>query len=187
MNGSFPAGSGAGSPFGGSGMPGSLWEVMDQLRTAFDRKPTPRMNRGDVRASVLGLLAEKPMHGYQIIQEIEERSGGTWKPSAGSVYPTLQLLADEGLVETEESGGRKVYSLTEAGRAAAQDSDSDEAPWETAGRRDGARPGELTKAAAELAHAVAQIGRSGSSDQVAAASKLLEETKRKIYGMLAEG
>lgn len=80
------------------------------------------MARGDVRTAVLSLLAEKPMHGYQIINEIAERSGGTWKPSAGSVYPTLQLLADEGLIEAEEQNGRKTYSLTEAGRAIADES-----------------------------------------------------------------
>ncbi|MFY0022555.1 PadR family transcriptional regulator, partial [Acinetobacter baumannii] len=74
------------------------------------------MNKGDVRSAVLSLLLEEPMHGYQIIREIEERSGGSWKPSPGSVYPTLQLLTDEGLVRAEESGGRKTYSLTEEGR-----------------------------------------------------------------------
>ena len=89
------------------------------------------MGRGDVRAAVLALLAEQPMHGYQIISEIDERSGGAWKPSAGSVYPTLQLLADEGLISAEEADGRKTYSLTEAGRAEAEASADRSAPWET--------------------------------------------------------
>src|SRR5690606_3331929 len=97
-------------PFGGAGGLGGLgfgsggiWDAMDQLRSAFDIRPNAtRVSRGDVRAAVLALLAEEPMHGYQIIREIEERSNGSWKPSAGSVYPTLQLLADEGLISAEE-------------------------------------------------------------------------------------
>ena len=101
----------------GEGFPGAgMWEAMNQLRGQFEQKVGPRMGRGDVRAAVLALLAEGPMHGYQIIREIEERSGGSWKPSPGSVYPTLQLLADEGLISSEESNGRKTYSLTDAGR-----------------------------------------------------------------------
>jgi DNA-binding transcriptional ArsR family regulator len=108
-------GSGQGWPMTGLG------EAMEQLRGQFEQKvgTSTRMGRGDVRAAVLGLLAEKPMHGYQIIQQIDERSGGSWKPSPGSVYPTLQLLADEGLIKAEESGGRKTYSLTEEGREVA--------------------------------------------------------------------
>ena len=72
--------------------------------------------RGDVRAAVLALLLERPMHGYELIQQIEERSGGVWRPSPGSIYPTLQLLADEGLVSGDESGGRRLFTLTDAGR-----------------------------------------------------------------------
>ena len=109
MSGSY-MGDGFTGPAGGwgQGRPGQgLWEVMDQLRGMFEQKVAPRMGRGDVRAAVLALLAERPMHGYQIIAEIAERSGGAWKPSPGSVYPTLQLLADEGLISAEESDGRK--------------------------------------------------------------------------------
>ena len=114
--------------FPGAGWPaGGIFEAMEQLRGMFEQKvATPRMARGDVRAAVLALLAEQPMHGYQIIQQIEERSGGAWKPSPGSVYPTLQLLTDEGIVDVEEESGRKTYSLTEAGRAEAADKP---APW----------------------------------------------------------
>ncbi|MFZ8278296.1 PadR family transcriptional regulator, partial [Staphylococcus aureus] len=91
-------------------------------------------------SAVLSLLLEEPMHGYQIIREIEERSGGSWKPSPGSVYPTLQLLTDEGLVRAEESGGRKTYSLTEEGRAAAGEETTERtAPWESATARDSGR------------------------------------------------
>ena len=120
MHGSFAGGGYAGPRGFGDGRPGAgVWEAMEQLRTAFERRGGTRMGRGDVRAAVLALLAERPMHGYQIIQEIEERSGGAWKPSPGSVYPTLQLLADEGLISAEEANGRKTYALTEGGRAEA--------------------------------------------------------------------
>src|ERR1700712_3893564 len=110
MSNSFPTGG-----FGARMDPDAMWQAFEQLRSTFEKKVGSRMGRGDVRAAVLSLLAEKPMHGYQIIREIEERSGGSWKPSAGSVYPTLQLLSDEGLITAEESNGRKTYSLTEAG------------------------------------------------------------------------
>src|SRR4051794_38709203 len=79
------------------------------------------VRRGDVRSAILALLDDRPMHGYEIIQELEERTGGRWTPSAGSIYPTLQLLEDEGLVTSEEVEGRKVYSLTDAGKEAAPD------------------------------------------------------------------
>src|SRR3954465_5608484 len=74
-----------------------------------------RVRRGDVRSAILALLDDRRMHGYERIQELEERTGGRWKPSAGSIYPTLQLLEDEGLVTPEEVDGRKVYSLTDSG------------------------------------------------------------------------
>src|SRR5919112_6315161 len=80
-------------------------------------KKRKRFRLGDVRATVLGLIAEQPMHGYQIIQEIAERSGGVWQPSPGSIYPGIQQLEDEGLVLIEQTEGRKVANLTEAGRA----------------------------------------------------------------------
>src|SRR3954453_6514862 len=75
-----------------------------------------RMRRGDIRTAILAVLVEKPGHGYEIIQAVEERSGGGWRPSAGSIYPTLQLLEDEGLVTSSERDGKRVYEVTEAGR-----------------------------------------------------------------------
>src|SRR6201992_1633393 len=77
----------------------------------------PRARRGDVRAAVLALLADRPMHGYEMIKEIEERSEGAWTPSAGSIYPMLQLLEDEGLIRGEETDGKRRFSLTREGRA----------------------------------------------------------------------
>jgi DNA-binding PadR family transcriptional regulator len=185
MSGSFP---GFGSRPGnqGSGLPGSLWDAMDQLKDAFERGFSPRVGRGDVRAAVLAILAEKPMHGYQIIQEIEARSDGAWKPSPGSVYPTLQLLADEGLVAAEEANGKKTYSLTEAGRAEAAAADGQSAPWESFGSRDTGRTSALPKAGAKLAQAAAQVGRGGTPEQVAQAVEVLDEARRKLYSILAQ-
>ncbi|CAN5626125.1 hypothetical protein BH10ACT7_BH10ACT7_25810 [soil metagenome] len=170
----------------GEGWAGNaIWEAMDQLRGQFEQKAGTRMGRGDVRAAVLALLTEKPMHGYQIIQEIEERSGGSWKPSPGSVYPTLQLLADEGLITVNESNGRKTYSLTEEGRAVA-DAAAGPAPWQSESARESRRHGALPKAGIELAQATAQVGRSGSPEQVTQAVAVLDEARRKLYSILAQ-
>jgi DNA-binding PadR family transcriptional regulator len=170
---------------GGKGWPGdSMWEAMEQLRGQFEQKVGTRMGRGDVRTAVLALLAEKPMHGYQLIREIEERSGGAWKPSPGSVYPTLQLLADEGLISAEESSGRKTYSLTDEGRAAADAA----GPWEAPAAREGSsHRSALAKSGIELAQAAAQVGRSGSTEQVDQAVAVLDEARRKLYSILAQG
>jgi DNA-binding PadR family transcriptional regulator len=170
----------------GENWPAAAWEAMEQLRGQFDRKVGMRMARGDVRAAVLALLAEKSMHGYQIIHEIEERSGGAWKPSPGSVYPTLQLLADEGLINAEESNGRKTYSLTDAGRSVADAASDQQAPWEASGGRDGARTSALPKAGINLAQATAQVARAGNADQVNKAVEVLDEARRKIYAILAQ-
>ncbi|WP_194421238.1 PadR family transcriptional regulator [Microbacterium abyssi] len=205
MNGSSPNnGFGSGSPFGGFGGLGSggfggaggpgtaIFDALDQIRKSFESRPSgsTRMARGDVRAAVLSLLAEEPMHGYQIIREIEDRSGGSWKPSAGSVYPTLQLLADEGLVSAEEQNGRKTYSLTEAGRAVADEAEAP-APWKSSGgAQDGARHGgesqrALAKAGVDLAGAAAQFARS-NPEQIDQAVEVLEDARRKLYAILAQ-
>lgn len=188
--------------FGGAGM-NDLFDALGQLKQNFEQgvgatfahKSGGRMGRGDVRVAILALLAESPMHGYQIIQQIEERSGGSWKPSPGSVYPTLQLLTDEGMVEVQEEGGRKTYSITEAGRAEASDRP---APWRTPeaasgsadtgdSRADGPGFGALPKAGAGLAQAAMQVGRIGSPEQVQRAVDIIDEARRKLYAILAEG
>src|SRR4051795_11741623 len=93
-----------------------------------------RRGRGDIRAAILALLSEEPMHGYQIIRELSERSGGVWRPSPGSVYPTLQQLEDEELVRPETGdGGRRVFTLTDAGREAQSAAAGGPAPWEEVG------------------------------------------------------
>jgi DNA-binding PadR family transcriptional regulator len=188
MSGSFMGGAFGGRRGGlGDNWSGTAaWEAMEQLRGQFERKVGMRMGRGDVRAAVLALLVETPMHGYQIIHEIEERSGGAWKPSAGSVYPTLQLLADEGLISAKESNGRKTYSLTDEGKKQAEAVAGQAAPWEAQNAEHGGRRSALPKAGIDLAQAVGQVGRSGSAEQVTQAVAVLDEARRKIYSILAK-
>ena len=177
--------SGSYGSFNASQAGDAVWQVMEQMRASFDKKVGVRMGRGDVRAAVLALLAEGPMHGYQMIREIEERTHGAWKPSAGSVYPTLQMLADEGLVTTEMAHDRKVYSLTEDGRAEAAAAAAS-APWDQSSGCDPTPMSAVPKAGIELAQAIGQLVRSGSPAQHRAAVEVLEEARRKIYSILAQ-
>lgn len=205
MTDAFPGGRFPTSGFGAS-VPQELWDTLGHLKQgleqtfgqgfgqAFGQKVGTRVGRGDVRAAILSLLVEQPMHGYQIIQQIEERSSGSWKPSPGSVYPTLQLLTDEGLIEVEESGGRKTYSLTAEGRAVADETDR---PWATASTDDRAdasdapRPhgahGALAKSGTHLAQAAMQVGRTGTPEQVQQAVEVIDDARRKLYAILAQG
>ncbi len=147
-----------------------------------------RARRGDVRAAVLALLTEQPMHGYEMITEIEERSGGYWRPSAGSIYPTLQLLEDEGLIVGEETGGKRRFSLTEEGKKLASEKagESDSQPWEQV--RTGAPPElvQLGRSVHQLRAAVGQAMQAGSEEQRARVRELLDETRRGIYTILSE-
>lgn len=163
----------------------SMWKAFEQMRSSFDKRVGVRMGRGDVRASVLALLAEESMHGYQIIREIESRTDGRWKPSAGSVYPTLQMLADEGLVTTEMSGDRKVYSLTDEGRREAATAAAS-TPWATDDDGDTNAFSAVPKAGIDLAQAMAQVVRTGSKAQQEHAVEVLNEARRKIYSILAQ-
>jgi hypothetical protein len=181
MRSSYPAGG-----FRGNNVDG-MWQAVEELRSRFEKHSSTRAGRGEVRSAVLALLAERPMHGYQIIREIEERSGGSWKPSAGSVYPTLQLLADEGFISAEESNGRKIYSLTEAGREDVAGADASPAPWEPTGPASGTGFAALPKAGIELAQAASQVGRTGSREQVQEAVKVLDDARRRLYSILAQG
>ena len=92
----------------------SLHAVFGALRAGRDA-----VRRGDVRPAMLAMLNESPMHGYQLMRELEERTGGRWRPSAGSIYPTLQQLEDEGIVTASEQDGRRVFTLTDKGRKVA--------------------------------------------------------------------
>jgi DNA-binding PadR family transcriptional regulator len=143
-----------------------------------------RVRRGDVRSAVLALLDDRPMHGYEMIQELEERTGGRWTPSAGSIYPTLQLLEDEGLVTPEEVDGRKVYSLTEAGKEAAPNRTEGGRPWEQ-GDEDSPRF-EARKEMFKLMGAAKQLARADDEEQLTKAAEILRDARRKLYGLLAE-
>ena len=163
-----------------------LWETVENLRDSFAPRMPGRMARGDVRTAILTALLEEPMHGYQIIQAVEARSGGAWKLSPGSVYPTLQLLADEGLVVAEQVAERKVYSLTESGRAAAAETAGATPPWESRIPRDAERVKDLAASGARLAHTVAQFAHGTTPAQTEQAIAALDEARRKLYAILAE-
>jgi DNA-binding PadR family transcriptional regulator len=141
-----------------------------------------RMRRGEIRPLVLAALATRPMHGYEVMQELEARSGGRWRPSAGSVYPTLQLLADEGLVTSEEVDGRRVYQLTEAGRTAAA-AGPEPRPWRD-DRSDG-QP-DLGPLVRQLTGAVMQVERIGSAGAREETRRILADARRQVYRLLAE-
>jgi DNA-binding PadR family transcriptional regulator len=153
----------------------------------FGGRRGPRARRGDVRAAILLLLDEDPRNGYTLMQEIEERSGGAWRPSPGAVYPALQQLEDEGLVEPQEGGGRKVLHLTDEGRAYVEENRKRlGSPWEEAA-------GGLSEAMASLGGemrqtgaAVMQVMHSGSDEQRSAVREILANARKAIYRILAE-
>jgi len=151
--------------------------------------PSRRTRRGDIRAAVLSVLAEEPMHGYQIMQQLEERSGGLWRPSPGSIYPTLQLLEDQGLVRSETVEGRRVFSLTDEGKAEAAASKERSAapPWAADAEGADEPRFKLRQAFFQLGAATRQIGMTGSQEQVEKALQILADARRKLYGLLAEG
>nr|WP_184942389.1 PadR family transcriptional regulator [Kitasatospora kifunensis] len=144
-----------------------------------------RARRGDVRASLLALLTERPMHGYEMITEIGERTSGAWRPSPGSVYPTLQLLEEEGLIEAQETGGKRLFTLTEAGRAAAEAGAPE--PWQEAGRGiDWEAVQEVGQALASVDHAIRQVMATGTEEQRTKGLAVLVEARKKLYLILAE-
>jgi DNA-binding PadR family transcriptional regulator len=146
-----------------------------------------RVRRGDVRAAALSLLAEEPRNGYQIIQEIAERSGGVWQPSPGSVYPALQQLEDEGLIQAETpEGGRRRYTLTSEGREYV-DTHAEEvrAPWDEVASSVGSDAIELRNMVGQVAIAAMQVVRVGSEDQLAQARRILANARRGLYAILA--
>lgn len=145
----------------------------------------PKVGRGDIRTAILVLLAEEPMHGYQVIQELAERSGGVWRPSPGSIYPTLQLLEDEGLIRGEEAEGRRVFHLTDAGKdEVAKRGEKARAPWETFG--DAGPLIDLRDVGFGVVAAVMQVAQTGSERQIARAKDILNEARKSLYRLLAE-
>jgi DNA-binding PadR family transcriptional regulator len=173
----FGPGFGAGFGFGGAGFGGP--------RGGWRRGGPGRGRRGDVRAAILVLLAERPMHGYEMIQQIAERSNGIWKPSPGSVYPTLQLLNDEGLItEGQTDGSKKLFELTDDGRAAAEKVQTP--PWDEIA--EGADPGHLNLRAAmgQLFGAVAQSAHTATAEQQQRIVDIINTARREVYGILGE-
>ncbi|MFE2757280.1 PadR family transcriptional regulator [Actinosynnema sp. NPDC059335] len=185
----FGGGFGPGGPFGGGppippeppGFPGHGGPGRGRGRGRGGRQ-----RRGNVRAAVLALLAENPMHGYEMIQEISRRTDGLWRPSPGSVYPTLQLLADEGLVaSTEEAGGKKLFTLTETGRAEAAKLEG-APPWQQVNDDLDTNVAKLRTAARHLVAAMQQMAHAGTHEQQARAVEVLGEARRKLYAILGE-
>jgi DNA-binding PadR family transcriptional regulator len=147
--------------------------------------PGRRGRRGDVRAAILVLLAERPMHGYEMIQEIAERSQDLWRPSPGSVYPTLQLLVDEGLIVGSESeGSKRLFELTDTGKAAAEKVETP--PWDEI--TEGVDPSHLNLRAAvgQLFGAVAQSAHAASTEQQVRIVDIVNNARREIYTILSE-
>jgi DNA-binding PadR family transcriptional regulator len=144
-----------------------------------------RRGRGDVRAAVLALLAERPMHGYEMIQELERRTGGVWRPSPGSVYPTLQLLEDEDLITGEESEGRRRFALTDAGRAEAE-RQGQRPPWEEVTAGVAPLAWNLRDALGQIAQAAWAVAGAGNEAQQAKALEILKDARRRLYAILAE-
>lgn len=141
------------------------------------------VRRGNVRLAILSVLRDRPMHGYEIIRELETRTQGRWRPSAGSVYPTLQLLEEEGLLTSEELEGRRTYSLSDAGADAVEGQGFGGATWfeaELAGEPD------LRRSAMSLVGAVRQVERTGTPRANEAAREILADARRRIYRLLAE-
>jgi DNA-binding PadR family transcriptional regulator len=164
---------GGSAPFRQWGEGGPGWRAM-------------KARRGDVRAAILAVLNESAMNGYQIIQEIAERSGGVWKPSPGSIYPTLQQLEDEGLVRQDTDGGKRIFTLTDEGKAyVAEHVDEVSAPWqamsEASGDDDGLKP-----LIGQVAAAVWQILAVGTPQQQAQSREALLELRKRLYAILAE-
>lgn len=148
--------------------------------------PRGRAGRGDVRAAVLLLLSERPRHGYEVITEIVERSEGRWQPSPGSVYPVLKRLAADGMVASEREGERRVFDLTDQGRAYVEENaESLGEPWADVSAPSDAAV-ELFEAARQTAGALWQVSQSGSEAQVAAATELMNQTRRSLYLILAD-
>jgi DNA-binding PadR family transcriptional regulator len=143
-----------------------------------------RTKRGNVRAAILALLAERPMHGYEMIQELETRTGGLWRPSPGSVYPTLQLLEDEGLISGEQSSGKRLFAVTDSGRAEAQSQKSP--PWAEITEDAGEAATHFHTAMGQLMMALRQVMHAGTEDQRERALGVINDARRRLYGILAD-
>ena len=145
-----------------------------------------RVQRGDVRTATLLLFAEQPMHGYQLVQAMEERTGGAWRPSPGAIYPTIAQLEDEGLVTILAEGGRKLVTLTPEGQAHIEERRE---TWvDPFANVDATRGGpDVRGALSELHGAARQIGMTGTVAQQEAAIAVIRHARRALYLILAGG
>ena len=145
-----------------------------------------RNRRGQVRESILALLVDQPLNGYQMMQALDERTHGMWRPSPGAVYPALAQLEDEGLIESFDNDGQKAFRLTETGRQA---SETIEAPWEAVNARFAGHSPQAMKALWEefagLVGAAKELARTGTAEQLETAASIVADTRRRIYGLLA--
>jgi DNA-binding PadR family transcriptional regulator len=162
-----------GAPFGGRG-----WGP--------HRRGGGRARRGDVRLALLRLLAEGPRNGYQLMQAIEERSEGFWRPSPGSVYPTLAQLEDEGLIRSEQIEGARRFEITDAGREHLESRAEEPDPWQPAAEEADNPLIELAPLVIQIGKATFQVASVGDRAQRDRARALLSDTRRALYRILAE-
>jgi DNA-binding PadR family transcriptional regulator len=163
-----------------------LAERMAEWGAGGGRGGHRRMRRGDIRTSLLVALGDGPAHGYELITRLEEKSGGAWRPSPGSVYPTLQLFEDEGLVRSEERDGKRVYSLTDAGTAEAAERVEryGATPWDSGPEAADGIPA-LFKALGQLAVATKQL-RGAETAQIERATAAIRTASKELYQILSE-
>jgi DNA-binding PadR family transcriptional regulator len=170
-----------------------LFGLAQAGQAGFGAKGAPKVRRGDVRSAILDVLSGGPMNGYQVIQTIAERSNGIWKPSPGSVYPTIQQLEDEGLVEGTSPEGRRLLQLTDAGQAHVAEHADELAqtwrPFDEAQEATGSpgQAGDLKPVIGQVMGAVWQVITTGTRQQQAEAAEILSETRRRLYTLLADG
>jgi DNA-binding PadR family transcriptional regulator len=147
----------------------------------------PRVRRGDVRLAIIDVLAVEPMNGYQVIQQIAERTNGGWKPSPGSVYPTLQQLQDEGLVAEAGEGGRRVFELTDEGRAYVESHLDELAETWRAFDDERPSPDDLRPLIGQVLGACWQVATTGTMPQQTEALEILRDTRQRLFRLLADG
>ncbi|CAN5116388.1 hypothetical protein BH11ACT3_BH11ACT3_14220 [soil metagenome] len=177
----FPGGRGFGG-FPGMGGPGFAGGPMGRGHGG----PGGRARKGDVRSVILLLLADGPSNGYGLIKAIAAKTEGVWRPSPGSVYPTLQQLVDEGLIKPIGEGSRTEFELTDEGKAHVEaNKDELESAWNASSHTWNER-GELFAAAGKLAGVIHQVSTVGTPEQRTAAATKLDELRRDLYRMLGE-
>jgi len=140
-----------------------------------------RMPRGAIRTAILVALRDEPAHGYEVMRRLDEMSGGVWRPSPGSVYPHLQMLEDEGLVRSSDVDGSRTYTLTESGRAEAENATL---PWQAGQIDDEVRT--LRESMGQLMSAAKELAGAGQTSQVERGTAVIQKARKELYQILAE-